>query len=206
MWKSLRRQEANAGGENPASDPSWFMRALCEPIARMANHQDECTGHFGKDALRPNESWTKQVLLACSMYVDLNPVRAAMAASPADPTHLRLRSHCRVERQADRIGGRDLVVIERDEAGKILRTNIRSSCEIAAKAERRKKNGMIREMLGLHLCRSRNETIRDTKQVRSRVRASDMGFLSMSLSDYVALLYWTASKSARISVARFQTN
>ncbi len=42
------------------SDISWFMRALAEPIARMANKEDECTGRFWKDALRLNASPTKQ--------------------------------------------------------------------------------------------------------------------------------------------------
>ncbi len=64
------------------SDISWFMRALSEPIARMANQQDECTGRFWEGRFKAMRIVDETGLLACAMYVDLNPVRAAMAATP----------------------------------------------------------------------------------------------------------------------------
>ncbi len=134
-------------------------------------------------------------LLACSMYVDLNPVRAAMAASPADSVHTS---------GYDRIAGMngkqiesaaaDLVVIERDEAGKILRTNTPKQLRDRRKAERRKKNGMIPRDAWLAPLQIKERDHTGTQTSRSRVRASDKVFLSMSLSDYVALLYWTGKQ------------
>jgi len=57
------------------SDISWFMRALSEPIARMANRQDECTGRFWEGCFKALRIVDEAGLLACAMYVDLNPVR-----------------------------------------------------------------------------------------------------------------------------------
>ena len=44
------------------SNPSWFMKALCEPIARLANKQDDATGHFwNRPALcSPLLGWMKR--------------------------------------------------------------------------------------------------------------------------------------------------
>ncbi|WP_044256991.1 transposase, partial [Rhodopirellula sp. SWK7] len=64
------------------SDISWFMRSLAEPISRLANKQDECTGRFWEGRFKAQRIVDEAGLLACSMYVDLNPVRAAMTSDP----------------------------------------------------------------------------------------------------------------------------
>lgn len=76
---------------------SWFMKCLNEPIARRANAEDGCSGHFWEARFhsQPLRSW--KALVAAMAYVDLNPIRAGLARTPESSPYTSIRARIRCE-------------------------------------------------------------------------------------------------------------
>lgn len=174
------------------SNPSWFMKALCEPIARLANKQDEATGHFWEGRFKAQAIADDAGLLACSMYVDLNPIRAAMASTPEESLHTSAYDRIKaLEGNTILSAAVDLVAIETEEAGKIRRTTSPDDLRKKRSAAKKKRGPSIPRDAWLSPLTLNERGKPGAQASQSGVRASDKGFLSMKLGDYLSLLDWT---------------
>jgi hypothetical protein len=77
------------------SSISWFMGRLNEFIARKANKEDNVKGRFWESRFKCLSLLDVAAITACMVYVDLNPVRAGLAATPeeSDFTSIQERIH-----------------------------------------------------------------------------------------------------------------
>ncbi len=79
---------------------SWLMRCINEPIARIANSEDICTGRFWEGRFKCQVLADERAVLAAMAYVDLNPVRAGMTVRLDQSHHTSIQQrilNCRAD-------------------------------------------------------------------------------------------------------------
>ena len=83
-WVAETHKYLNSLGE--------FMNCLKEPLARMANKEDQCKGTFFEGRFKSIAILDEEALLTTLAYVDLNLVAAAMAKTPEDSEHTSIKT------------------------------------------------------------------------------------------------------------------
>ena len=92
--ENLKAEEIVQTWRERLYDLGWFMKCLNEYLARKANEEDCCKGRFWESRYKCQALLDEKAVLQCMAYVDLNPVRAAMAETPeeSDYTSIQQRS------------------------------------------------------------------------------------------------------------------
>ena len=73
---------------------SWCMKCIKERLARRANRDDGCTGHFWEGRFQSVPLLDQGAVIAAMAYVDLNPIRAAMTDRPERSDYTSVQDRC----------------------------------------------------------------------------------------------------------------
>lgn len=153
------------------SDISWWMRLLCQHVGQRANREMEETGRFWESRFRAVRLLDDSALLACVAYVDLNPIRAALAKTIESSEFTSAKK---------RLEAMLLATVRRgpQAAQGLQQRSVLPDCSLAP----------------IH-CDERHEALGPCPSASGR-RCSDKGFLNMTTSEYLELLDWTARNLA----------
>ena len=124
----------------------WFMKALKEPLARMANREDDCKGAFWEGRYKSIAILDEEALLATCAYIDLNPVAAGLAATPETSKHTSVRQRVRHAKAKGKLA--DLKAAARGAvAGSRAAGNLEESHWLCPLDDRRDRGGSREGML-----------------------------------------------------------
>ncbi len=163
------------------SNISWWMRLLCQRVAMRANREDEENGRFFQDRYKAVRLLDEASLLACAAYVDLNPIRAAIAET------LETSDHTSLQRRIETLKNQTQDATQDDKQPSPMPATREPVVPLRRKAD---------EFLAPLTIDERVDATGPCASVTSG-RCSDKGFLPLYLVDYLQLLDWTARQVAR---------
>jgi hypothetical protein len=102
----LQDKERIATWRERLSSLSWFQKELKEDIARRANEEDGVDGHFWSGRFKCVRLLDLAALLVCSIYVDLNVIRAGISSTPEESEHTSIYRRIEARRFRKSAGGR----------------------------------------------------------------------------------------------------
>ena len=82
---------------------SWFMKYLKEPLSRIINRIEKCSGTFFEGRFKSIAILDTESLLAMAAYIDLNPVAAGIALTPEESPHTSVMTRVEHVKSLDRI-------------------------------------------------------------------------------------------------------
>lgn len=156
------------------SDISWWMRQLTQPLAAIANREDGKRGHFFEDRFAAVRLHDEASVLACSAYVDLNVIRAALADDLRTSAHTSIQR--RLQSESEAVGN---LVEEVSGSASAAKTRLRPDRHLAPLTI-----DELRDAIG-------------AVPSQTPYRASDKGFLPIPLDTYRKLLEWTMDQTQR---------
>ncbi len=151
----------------------WLMRSLCEPIARAANREDQATGRFWEGRYKSQRIIDETALLACSIYVDLNPIRACIAETPETSEFTAAFERIAARQQAA--------------AGIAESAPLANGAAAAPSAKAAGRGAWLSPVPDADV----PATAGGSAPTVPNRRASERGFLPMTLYEYLELLDWT---------------
>jgi len=177
----VNNEEKLASLRSRLSDISWWMRLLCQNVAQRANREDNEVGKFWQARYRAVRLLDEISIVSCAVYVDLNPIRAAISETIAESDLtsaqkrlLNLQSQTKIQQASAESDSKVVTTTAAVGNDPVVALDLHSSQHLAP----------------VELNEHAGQTGADAN--REGVRCSNKGFLSMSTGQYLSLLEWTA--------------
>jgi hypothetical protein len=151
-----------------------------EPLARRSNREDGSPGRFWQGRFRSVRLCSEAAILACSMYVDLNLIRAALAQTPETSDHTSAQR---------RIQGRQAAMTQAE-------SPIVADGEAAVADGDALSSASLPDAWLAPIPLDEALAPAGPQGSSSSARCSDKGCLPLSLDEYLELLDWTGRQLA----------